>query len=267
MSAPFGKTETSSPSNSTKSESEPKLHVETHRGCQPGRAHPQTGRVRQRPSRRGPVTRAASGVLIPGGAKAVSGGTKSGRCYAIGYERRSEGPRPCRCDWPSPSRHCRGSRIMSEPAVTAGHAPARTALGVFERFLTVWVCALHYRRHSARAAYTGRVPRPRQRDGRSGQSSGRRAGVAYDRADAAQDRSRRIARSRTALARHRLNGRRQLVYQAALEGAVGVDFCRASLSPVSPCRSDQQLRGRPDSAGCCAMHRYRTWSMASRISR
>ena len=28
---------------------------------------------------------------------------------------------------------------MSESAATAGHAPARPALGVFERFLAVWV--------------------------------------------------------------------------------------------------------------------------------
>ena len=79
---------------------------------------------------------------------------------------------------------------MSEFAATAGHAPvSKPAMNVFERFLTLWVALCIIVGIVLGQVMPGVFHVLGERDDRAGQPAGRRAGVADDRADAAEDRS------------------------------------------------------------------------------
>jgi hypothetical protein len=114
--------------------------------------------------------------------------------------------------------------------------------------------ALHRRRHRARPRGAARVSCPRRGDGGRGQPADRRAGLAHDRADAAQDRSRRARRDREPLARDRDDDRRELARQAVLDGAPRLGVRRASLPAVAAGRPDRWLHRRSHSAGGGAVH-------------
>ena len=82
----------------------------------------------------------------------------------------------------------REARAMSEAAaVGPGKAPS---MGVFERYLTLWVALCIVAGIALGQLLPGAVPRRRPRRGGAGQPAGRGAGLADDRADAAQDRLR-----------------------------------------------------------------------------
>ena len=144
---------------------------------------------------------------------------------------------------------------MSDTTTTAA-APstAKPAMSVFERFLTFWVALCIVAGIALGQLLPGVLPRDRQRDRGAGQHPGRGARVADDRADAAEDRPRRAGRGRTALARHRHHGRRQLAGQAVLDGAARLDLHRASVPALSAGRPDRELHGRADPARRRALH-------------
>ena len=128
-------------------------------------------------------------------------------------------------------------------------------MSLFERYLTLWVAALHRRRHRAGAFLPGRLPRRRR--GRSGacEPAGRGADLADDHPDADQGRLRRHRRGARALARHRRDAVHQLGGEALLDGGAGLAVHRLPVPALAAGRPDRQLHRRPHPAGGRALHR------------
>ena len=121
---------------------------------------------------------------------------------------------------------------MSAPCEVTAKRAAGARLGVFERYLTLWVAPLHRRRHRPRAprsrASSRRIGAPGDRPG---QPAGGGADLADDHPDAAEDRLRaRWAQVARALARHRRHAVHQLGGQAVLDGAARPGSSSASCS-------------------------------------
>ena len=149
----------------------------------------------------------------------------------------------------------KGELIMSEATTTAGASGGGSVRDEFIRTLSHAVGrALHRRRNRARASSPRRVPRDWRGDRGASQFAGRRAGLADDHSDAAQDRPRGAKGSDQALARRRRDGRRQLAGEAVLDGAAGLAVRRASVPAVPARRSTRRLYRRSDPAGGGALH-------------
>ena len=157
---------------------------------------------------------------------------------------------------------------MSEATTTAGAVTAKApAMNPFERYLTLWVALCILAGIGLGQADPRRVPRDWRGDRRGGQSAGRRAGLADDHSDAAQDRPRGARASEQALARRRRDGRRQLAGEAFLDGAAGMAVHRAFVSAFPPRRSDRRLYRRIDPAGGGALHGHGVRLVESRRGR
>ena len=180
-------------------------------------------------------------VLLPSGATA----------RRVRHERQRVTPLPT-----SATRRCQ----------QAGHGHIRALPDAVGR-------ALHRRRHRRSGQLIPRVfPRARRRDDRAGQPAGSRAGVADDRADAAEDRSGSAARGRrsTGAGSPSTVGINWLVKPFSM-ALLGVDVHRASVPALAAGGPDRQLHGglillapRPARRWCSS---GRTWLTASRISR
>ena len=128
------------------------------------------------------------------------------------------------------------------------------ALGLFERYLTVWVALCIV----AGIALGHWFPAPFQaigaRRGRPGQPAGGGADLADDHPDAAEDRFRRAAPGEGALARHRRDAVHQLGGQAVLDGAARLAVHRLAVPAVAAGRPDRQLHRRADHPRRRALH-------------
>ena len=131
---------------------------------------------------------------------------------------------------------------MSETVIVANGSETKIApaMGKFERFLTPLGRALHYRRHCPLAGPAKRVPRARRGDSRGSQSAGCRAGLADDRADAAEDRPCRARTGAKPLARDGCDGWNQLVGQAVLDGAARLVIHWPSVPASFACQSNRR---------------------------
>ena len=128
-------------------------------------------------------------------------------------------------------------------------------MNLFERYLSLWVALCIVAGVGTRASRARCVRRHCRRGGRAGQSPGRRAGLADDHPDAAEDRLRRARPGARALARRRRHPVHQLGGEAVLDGAAGFAVHRPSVRAVAAVGANSVLHRRPHSAGGGALHR------------
>ena len=127
-------------------------------------------------------------------------------------------------------------------------------MNLFERYLSLWVALCIVAGVASRTSVTRTVRDHCERRGRAGQPAGRRAGLADDHPDAAEDRLRRARPGARALARRRRHAVHQLGGEAVLDGVAGLDIHRAPVRAMAAVRANPFLYRRPHSAGGGALH-------------
>ena len=117
--------------------------------------------------------------------------------------------------------------------VLASDRPSAT-LGVFERYLTLWVALCIIAGIALGGIAPAPIPGPGLVECRQRQYPGRAADLADDRPDAAAGRFRRDRPGHAALARHPRHAGDQLADQAVLDGAAGLAVHPRPVSPLLP---------------------------------